>query len=225
MKCENVIDLVVDSLMDTLDDEQRAALDAHLETCASCAAEAETMRMMWEGLGELGAPEAGPRVAVELGRRLADDRSRRRSTPLLRAAAVIALLLAGAAGGYVARGGGSPVVTSHDPNTFMFLVRGEEPQAPVSGSELVQEYIDWASSLGEEGRLVGGNKLTDEPGRWVSTATTETRTQSDVSGYFIIAAADYDEAIRIAGTSPHIRYGGTFEIRRIDPLDEPPAVN
>jgi hypothetical protein len=146
-------------------------------------------------------------------------RAERRFRTPLRVAAAIALLLLGAAGGYGLRGGGPEAVTSSDATTFMLLVRGDERmQAPVSGDALVREYMDWASSLRERGRLVGANKLMDEPGRWVSTAAAETRLASDVSGYFLITAADYDEAIRIAEDSPHIRYGGTFEIRRVDPL-------
>jgi hypothetical protein len=207
MTCDHAVDLIVDSLLDRLDAEQRRELDAHLASCASCAAEAERMSEMWEGLGRLPAPEPASGAALELGRRLAAER------------AAIALLLLGAAGGYGLRGGGPEAVTSSDATTFMLLVRGDERmQAPVSGDALVREYMDWASSLRERGRLVGANKLMDEPGRWVSTAAAETRLASDVSGYFLITAADYDEAIRIAEDSPHIRYGGTFEIRRVDPL-------
>jgi hypothetical protein len=105
-------------------------------------------------------------------------------------------------------------------STFLFLVRGEEPQAAVSGDTLVREYQAWASSLAQQGRLVGANKLMDEPGRWISAPTLgETRTRSDVSGYFLVSAAGYDEAVEIAGSSPHIRYGGTFEIRQVDPVN------
>jgi hypothetical protein len=82
---------------------------------------------------------------------------------------------------------------------------------------VVQEYRDWAVSLASDGRLAGANKLTDEPGRWISGSPAgEIRTRSDVSGYFLVNASDYDEAIEIARASPHIGYGGTFEIRQVD---------
>ena len=81
----------------------------------------------------------------------------------------------------------------------------------------MSEYRDWAQSLANGGVLVDANKLADEPGRWVSGLPSgDSRERSDVSGYFVISAADYGEAERIAMGSPHIGFGGTFEIRQID---------
>jgi anti-sigma factor RsiW len=221
MTCEHAVDLIVDSLMDTLDDEQRRELNAHLESCASCAAEAKRMGALWKDLGELHAPPAAPHAALSLGRRLAAAGQQQRYAPLLRLAAAVALLVLGGAGGYVVRGGGpAPSVAPTGASTFLFLVRGQEPQGPLSGDSLVSEYQAWASSLAAEGRLVGANKLTDEPGRWIAAPSAgDTRTQSDVSGYFLVSASGYAEALEIAGSSPHIRYGGTFEIRQVDPIN------
>ena len=85
---------------------------------------------------------------------------------------------------------------------------------------MVGEYQAWAGSLARQGQLVGANKLKDEPGRWISAPTAgETRSRSDVSGYFLVSASGYDEAVEIAGSSPHIKYGGTFEIREVDPVN------
>lgn len=221
MKCENAVDLIVDSLMDSLDEEQRKDLSAHIQSCESCAAEAEKMSAIWKGLGELRAPGPAPQAAFEFGRRLSAERSRRRYTPLFRAAASIALLLLGAAGGsFLARGDGSPPIAQPTgAPTFLLLVRGAHPEASVPGERLVQEYREWASSLADEGRLAGANKLTDEPGRWLSGSAAEGRTRSDIQGYFLVHASSYSEALEIAGASPHIRYGGTFEIRQIDPVN------
>ena len=225
MKCENAADLIIDSLMDSLDEEQRKDLSAHIQSCESCATEAEKMSAIWKGLGELRVPKPAPRAAFEFGRRLSAERRRRRYAPLLRAAASIALVLVGAAGGFLARGAESPSgALPAGTSTFLLLVRGEEPEGTVPGESLVQEYRDWASSLADEGRLAGANKLTDEPGRWISGSTAgESRTRSDIQGYFLVHASSYGEALEIAGASPHIRYGGTFEIRQIDPVTEPPA--
>ena len=129
----------------------------------------------------------------------------------------MALLLVGGAGGFLARGpvgGPGPAPES----AYLFLVRGEEPDEAVPEEALVREYGAWARELAGRGKLLGGDKLADEPGRWVSGTGEDARTGSDVSGYFVIAASDYAEAIEIANGSPHIRYGGTFEIRQIDPV-------
>ena len=221
MKCENAVDIIVDSLMDSLDDEQRKGLSAHIQSCESCATEAAKMNENWNGLGDLTSPKPAPQAAFEFGRRLSRAQSRRRFAPLLRAAASIALVSLGAAGGFLARGDGSPLSAPlTGGSTYLFLVRGEQPESTIPGERLVQEYRDWALSLADEGRLAGADKLTDEPGRWVSgSIETESRTHSDIQGYFLIQASGYSEAIEIAGASPHIRYGGTFEIREIDPTD------
>jgi hypothetical protein len=83
----------------------------------------------------------------------------------------------------------------------------------------VREYRDWALSLADEGRLAGANKLINEPGRWLSGSTADSRTTSDIQGYFLVQASGYGEALEIAAASPHVRYGGTFEIRQIDPVN------
>jgi hypothetical protein len=221
MKCENAVDLIIDSLLDALDDEQRDDLEAHLKTCESCAAEFERIAALWNGLAQLRPLPAAARPTAGPASRAATARWYDRYAPALRAAAAIALIVLGGAGGFLLRGEGSPAAPAPaDASTFLFLVRGEEPQGPLTGSQLVEEYRAWAVSLAQEGRLVGANKLTDEPGRWVADfAAAETRTWSDVSGYFVISASGYDEAIAIAEASPHIRYGGTFEIRQVDPVN------
>ncbi len=179
------------------------------------------MSTMWQGLAELRAPQAAPHAAFEEGRRLASARRYHRFAPLLRAAAGIALLLLGGWAGYMLRDTGpSPSVPPTAASTLLFLVRGEEQQALVTEDSLVREYQAWAASLANEGRLVGANKLMDEPGRWISASTAgESRTRSDVSGYFLVNASGYEEALEIAVSSPHIKYGGTIEIRQVDPLN------
>jgi hypothetical protein len=220
MKCEHAVDLIIDTLLDALDDGQRRDLAVHIQSCESCAAAAERMGALWEGLGELRLPPAAPDAGITFRHRLAATRWQQRYVPFLRAAAAVALLVIGGAGGYLLRGDGPRSVPAMEGTTFLFLVRGEEPQAAVSGDTLVREYQAWASSLARQGHLVGANKLMDEPGRWISAPTSgETRMRSDVSGYFLVSAAGYDEAVEIAGSSPHIRYGGTFEIRQVDPVN------
>jgi len=228
MNCEEAVDLIVDSLMDSLDEGQRETLVGHLRGCASCAREAEAIGRTWEALGRLTAPDA--RVPEATGfapgspaRRRAHDRGRA-AGPWLRAAAVVALLLLGGVAGFWVRGGGPDagptlVPGPEETSAFLFLVRGDTPEASLPEDSLVREYRAWASSLASEGRLVAGEKLEDEPGRWVSETDEEARTRSDISGFFVIAASDYGQAVEIALRSPHVRYGGTFEIRRIDRLN------
>jgi hypothetical protein len=232
MKCEDATDLIIDSLMDSLDARQARELASHIETCEACAGEAESMQAVWDGLEELGVPSerhgaAGrgrttvdtSRTAMEIGHRIARPRRRPMAMPS-QIAASIALLLLGSLGGYLARGPVPPPLPQAGSSAFLMLVRGEEPDAQIPGDVLVEEYRTWAQALAVEGRLLGGEKLTDEPGRWVSGApVADERVRSDVSGYFVIRAPSYDEAVDLAMASPHVRYGGVFEIRQIDAVN------
>jgi hypothetical protein len=197
MTCERSVDLIIDALMDSLDDEEKERLEAHLRSCPSCAAEARALRWTWDGLGRLEAPAATAPGAPGRGPLAASGP--RTSSIWFRAAAAIALLLVGGAGGFWVRGSpeldGPPVQSE-----FLFLVRGDAPAATVPEETLIREYGAWATALAGDGRLLGGEKLTD----------------ADVSGFFVVAADDYREAVEIADRSPHVRYGGTFEIRQID---------
>ncbi len=217
MKCENVQDLIADSLMDTLPAEEQRDLDSHIATCSVCAEELSKLTQLWSGLAELPAPPVPADSALRLGKHTNPDRSSA-TTHLKKAAGLVGLLLLSGGYGYQmgVRRTGPP---ANSEGTFIMLVRGEEQNLRASEETLMQEYSAWANSLAERGLFAGGEKLTDEPGRWVASATAgETRSSSDISGYFLITARNYDEAVAIANESPHIRYGGSFEIRQIDDL-------
>lgn len=93
---------------------------------------------------------------------------------------------------------------------------------------VIEEYSAWAEKLGAEGRYTGGQKLTDEGGR-VLRCSPDGVTVTDgpyseakevIGGFMTITAPSYDEAIAIARTSPHARYGARIEIRQVDTVHE-----
>jgi hypothetical protein len=56
------------------------------------------------------------------------------------------------------------------------LLLHEEPGAfeglsPDEIQQVVGEYLAWRSRLVEDGRLVGGEKLSDDGGRWLTRGT------------------------------------------------------
>jgi hypothetical protein len=42
-------------------------------------------------------------------------------------------------------------------------------------------------------------------------------TKETIGGYFIVEAADYMDAVEIAKGSPIYSFGGTMEVREVDP--------
>lgn len=93
-------------------------------------------------------------------------------------------------------------------------------------TRIIKEYGAWASKMREEKRYVGGEKLTDEPGKVlrprsgkiVTTDGPYAESKEIVGGYFAIEAKDYAEACEIAKACPHLKYGGRVEVRQIDEI-------
>ena len=112
-------------------------------------------------------------------------------------------------GGRVARPGPSSP-------KFMLVLNASEPSRTRSLEEvkrIVEEYRGWASKLRDEGISVEGEKLKAE-----SRVVGEDQSpqQKRISGYFLIGATDFDQAVQIASGCPHLKYGGTIEVRQID---------
>ena len=85
---------------------------------------------------------------------------------------------------------------------------------------VVAEYKAWAGRLAASGVLVAGEKLADEPiTRLAANGASEMPryTADELGGFFIIQAADSAEAFRIARDCPHLKHGGTVQVRRIEP--------
>jgi|SRR5271157_4837356 hypothetical protein len=115
------------------------------------------------------------------------------------------------------------------PDFILLLHRPAGPPPAISASEaaaITGEYAGWGERLRREGRIKAGEKLTNDAGRTMrSTAGRIVVTDGPyaeskelLGGFFVIAAADYDEACRLAESCPHFKYGGAIEVRQIDPM-------
>ena len=103
---------------------------------------------------------------------------------------------------------------------------GSAGHSPEDIQAVVQRYRDWSANLAAEGKLAGGDKLADEGGRVLRrdgdrlsvTDGPSTEAKEVLGGFFKVTAADYDEAVAIAGTCPHVDLGGTIAIRQVDEM-------
>lgn len=110
---------------------------------------------------------------------------------------------------------------------FMLILRMSrvemEAISPAEELQRVKEYSAWARDMERRGLLLGGEKLKDE-GRFLSqlkesatvAETPSNAAEGDIAGYFLMPASDYDQAVTIAKTCPHLKHGGIVEIRQID---------
>lgn len=110
------------------------------------------------------------------------------------------------------------LLLDEDPNAFQDISAAQM-------QEVLQAYEAWAGNLAAQGRLHGGLKLDAEGGRVIAgTGASQTVTDGPyseakevIAGFFIIGAADYDEAVALVSDCPHLRFGGTIRLRRADP--------
>ena len=89
-----------------------------------------------------------------------------------------------------------------------------------AASAIVAEYRAWAGRLRSSGALVLAEKLADEPVviHARDGVIRPVRNSADeVGGFFLIQVADSAEADRIVRECPHLKYGGTVQLRKIQP--------
>ncbi|HYL04542.1 MAG TPA: YciI family protein [Thermoanaerobaculia bacterium] len=112
---------------------------------------------------------------------------------------------------------------------FLMLARStDQAWNGISAEEaqrIVQQYVDWSSRMRTAGRLAASNKLKDGEGRVLSGNGPQmavkdgpySETKEVVGGYWLLEAADFDEAVKLAQDSPHLRFG-SLEIRAIEEM-------
>lgn len=112
---------------------------------------------------------------------------------------------------------------------FIFFLRGSSTEfrkmSPDEIQQTIQKYDEWARSLASRGKLRGGEKLKDDGVRTVHLSNGKVvmdgpfpETKETIGGYFIVEAADYDEAAELARGCPVYASGGSVELRQVDPI-------
>lgn len=109
---------------------------------------------------------------------------------------------------------------------YLCLICAERVMEHMSDSEAAQHYRDYADyidAIRRSGHYVGANRLKPvesattlrvRDGKVTVTDGPFAETKEQIGGYFVIEAADLDEAIRVAGGIPGARIG-CVEIRPI----------
>lgn len=113
------------------------------------------------------------------------------------------------------------------------LILSEKPgdfanMAPEEIQKIIEKYGAWGMKMGKEGRMVAGNKLTEDGGKRISRsgnslAVTDgpyAEAKEIIGGIYVLKAKNYDEAVELAKTCPHMEYG-KIEVRQIDFMGRP----
>jgi hypothetical protein len=111
---------------------------------------------------------------------------------------------------------------------YMLLIYGDEQAAagatPEQTAAIMQAWYRYTNELEQ-----AGHRLAGEPLQPSTTATTVrggsggplvsdgpfAETKEQLGGYYLIEAADLDEAIAWAARMPHVPHGGIVEVRPI----------
>ena len=224
--CERVNDKIIDRVTGNLGDAEGRELDAHLGECETCRSELHRMESMWSALAQVDIP-----AAASTGPALSADPLPVRAGHWQRTGLIAATLVVGLLGGYAAGSSrGEPIVDlpervmvgPDEPAGYLALLRQDGPfLGPDVPPEpmLVEEYGKWAEELASEDRLIASARLDDFDK--VFMGPNEQIDNEDlgiaphISGYFLITAANFEEAKFTVASMPHLRYGGWVELREV----------
>lgn len=116
-------------------------------------------------------------------------------------------------------------------NTYMLLLN-HAPHRYDNLSEddymaIITDYIAWTEKMTADGVYAGGEKLADGPGKRLSKTDGSIEVHDSpmaelaevLGGFMMIKAADYDAAVAIAKTCPHMVHNSSMVVREIQAVD------
>ena len=106
---------------------------------------------------------------------------------------------------------------------FMLLLyddpTGWAKLSPEEMQQAVQKYFAWAKKpFNKDSKRLAedaGRVIRSEGGKPRATDGPYSETKEILGGFYLIEAADYDEAVARSLDHPHLEYGGTVEVRRL----------
>jgi len=106
---------------------------------------------------------------------------------------------------------------------FMPIFQGQKAATAPSAEQMQEnmgKWMAWIDKLSKDEKYVAGEPLLPG-GKLISGANKKvtdgpyTEGKEIVGGFFIIKAADYDEAVTIAKDCPDYEYGGSVQVRQV----------
>jgi hypothetical protein len=108
---------------------------------------------------------------------------------------------------------------------FMLIFHGgiKQDASPEALQTNMGQWLAWVEKLHKEGRYVSGEpllpggKLVSGPGTVTDGPYTEGK--EVVGGYFVVQAANMDEAVALCTDYPDYAYGGQVQVRQVMKVD------
>lgn len=109
---------------------------------------------------------------------------------------------------------------------YILLINTDETGADEPAETIHEQYNAFAGQLAQAGKMLGGDELADpqtgtlvrvRDGERLVTDGPYSETKEHLGGYFVVEAADLDEAIGYAAQIPGARYG-TIEVRALNEM-------
>lgn len=176
-------------------------------------------------------PHLKSRVERSLrARRLIASSAPSRWSKLIAVAAGLVLFAAGFGLGTATAGGESPQ-TVPDAGFMLLLFQDDGYQPGMPAPEVLGEYVEWTAAIRRGGLAIRGEALGDRAAvlsvddfesprtstsPWQTAGAAET-SYGQLVGFFLLATNDRAEALSIARTCPHLRFGGRIVVRPIQP--------
>jgi len=117
-------------------------------------------------------------------------------------------------------------------NEHLLFIRGTHWNHGMSPTELqrvMTDFYAWVDGLAQKGILRGAQPLMEE-GKLVTggkgagvTDGVFAESKEAIAGYFLLAVASTEEAVRLAQACPVIAYGAQIEVRPVADLCRPMA--
>jgi hypothetical protein len=118
---------------------------------------------------------------------------------------------------------------------YMLLIYGDEAagakRSAQERSAIFQQYGEFTEGIQRSGAFLAGDPLQptsaattvrSKNGKAVPTDGPFAETKEQLGGYYIVEAANLDEALSIASRCPAVRAGGAVEVRPIMEMGGPP---
>jgi hypothetical protein len=110
---------------------------------------------------------------------------------------------------------------------FMFIFHGgmDQTKSPEQMQENMGKWMAWIDKLAKAGKyeagepLLPGGKLVSGPGGKSITDGPFTEGKEVVGGFFIVNAANMEEALALTSDYPDYAIGGTVQVRQVMKMD------